>query len=94
MKAISGSLFSLDVLQGFATDRPRGRALCSLVGRALDAIGPSSASRQVADRMARPLLESVGLDTAFAEDAGEFIALRASAENSDRASLLGTSRAV
>ena len=80
MKAISGSLFSLDVLRDLPADRSRGHALCLLVGRALHAIGPASSPRQIVDYLARPLLEAVHLDTAFVDDAGEYTALRASSD--------------
>ena len=73
MKAISGSLFSLDVLRGLPADRSRGHSLSLLVGRALNAIGPASPPRQIADCLARPLLEAVDLDTAFVDDAGECV---------------------
>jgi len=80
MKAISGSLFSLDVLRSLPADHSRGRALCLLTGRALRAIGPASSSRLIVDEFARPFVESFGFALSPAEDAGEYVALRASGD--------------
>jgi hypothetical protein len=80
MKAISGSLFSLDVLRTLGADRTRGRALCVLVTRALAAIGPVSSPRHVFDHFVRPLAQTVGLGCAVPHDAGDYLLLRPSAD--------------
>ena len=77
MKAFSGSLFSLDVLDTLAADRSRGRALSMLVTRSLQAIGPASSPRHIVDHLARPLAQAAGLDSAAVEDVGEYSVIAA-----------------
>jgi hypothetical protein len=76
MKAISGSLVSLDVLSAVPADKVRGRALCTLVARALTAMGPTSSPRHVLDHLVRPLVLAMELDSEVIEDAGDYVALR------------------
>ena len=78
MKAISGSLFALDVLRALPADRSRARAVCLLIARAFTAIGPASASRQIADHVVRPLADAVGLGAALVEDVGDYTVLASS----------------
>ncbi|HWK11214.1 MAG TPA: N-6 DNA methylase [Vicinamibacterales bacterium] len=76
MKAISGSLFSLEVLGDLAGDRDRGGVLCRLAAHALAALGPASSPRHIADRLARPLATLACMDDSVVDDAGEFVVLR------------------
>ncbi len=80
MKAISGSLLSLDVLAAHGGDGSRGRPLCVLVERALGALGPASSPRHVADHLARPFARAAGLDATPIADAPEFTAFRAASD--------------
>jgi methylase of polypeptide subunit release factors len=80
MKAISGSLLSLDVLSNLAADRTRARAICALIARALAALGPASSARHVVDHLARPLANAVGLDETVLDDGGEFVVLRGASD--------------
>ena len=76
MKAISGSLFSLDVLHELAADRSSGAAVCAAVERAMAILGPASSARHLADQLARPLARAVDLLDHVIDDAGDFVALR------------------
>jgi hypothetical protein len=76
MKALSGSLFSLDVMRELAVDRTGGAALCAVVERALRVLGPASSPRHVVDELARPLARAVDLDAGLVHDGGEFVTLR------------------
>ena len=75
MKAISGSLFSLDVLQELTADSSGSSSICAVVERALDAVGPASSARHLADRLGRPLARTLDLDDRVVEDEGDFVRL-------------------
>jgi hypothetical protein len=76
VKAIAGSLFSLDVLGGLAAEQSGAHSLRTTVERALSVIGPASSPRQIADALARPLLRSLSLEDRLMDDAGDFVSVR------------------
>ena len=76
MKAIAGSLFSLDVLGGLGAEPSSANSLRLTVERALTVVGPASSPRQIADALARPLLRSLNLEDRLTDDAGDFVSVR------------------
>jgi len=60
MKAFSGSLASLDLIDTLAADMPGSGRLRGAVAAALARLGPASAARQVFDALAAPLVVACG----------------------------------
>jgi hypothetical protein len=81
LKGISGSLASLDLLEGLACPEPGRSAegrLRSLLAEALRTVGPASSARQIADVLVLPLARELGLQAEAPRDDGTSLSIPAS----------------